>query len=115
MSSPSARFLLKSSALFSKMAIRLLSRSTISLPLPSLVASLKSGMSDSLLALARGAIIFLLIWSPMSGLPFERDHILESCALRDGDRGVGLAGVLVADVFDEEQDEDIILVLAGIH
>ncbi len=71
MSSPSARFFEKSSAGFSKMAIRLVSRSTISLPLPSLVASLKSGMSDSLLALASGAMIFLLIWSPMSGLPLS--------------------------------------------
>ena len=34
--------------------------STISLPLPSLVASLKFGMSDSLLALASGPMIFLL-------------------------------------------------------
>jgi hypothetical protein len=30
------------------------------LPLPNLLASLKSGMSDSLLALASGAMIFLL-------------------------------------------------------
>ncbi len=71
MSSPSARFFEKSRAGFSKMAIRLVSRSTISLPLPSLVASLKSGMSDSLLALASGPRIFLLIWSPMSGLPLS--------------------------------------------
>src|SRR5713101_4570779 len=68
MSSPSARFFEKSSAGFSKMATRLVSRSTISLPVPSLAASLKSGKSDSLLALASGAMIFLLIWSPMSGL-----------------------------------------------
>jgi hypothetical protein len=27
----------------------------------------------------------------------------------------GLAGVLVADVLDEQQDEDVVLVLAGIH
>jgi hypothetical protein len=71
MSSPSARFFEKSSDLFSKMAIRLVSRSTISLPLPSLLASLKSGKSDSLLALASGPMIFLLIWSPMSLLPLR--------------------------------------------
>ena len=53
------------------MAMRLVSRSTISLPLPSLAASLKSGKSESLLALASGAMIFLLIWSPMSGLPLS--------------------------------------------
>ena len=42
---------------FSKMAMRLVRRSTISLPLPSLLGSLKSGMSDSLLAwpAARGS------------------------------------------------------------
>jgi hypothetical protein len=71
MSSPSARFFEKSSAGFSKMAIRLVSRSTISLPLPSFPASLKSGKSDSLFSFASGAMIFLLIWSPMSGLPFR--------------------------------------------
>jgi len=36
-----------------------------------LLASLKSGISDSLLALASGPMIFLLIWSPMSGLPLS--------------------------------------------
>ena len=61
MSSSSARFFEKSSALFSKIAISLVSRSTISLPVPSLVASLKSGMSDSLLAVANGPMIFVLI------------------------------------------------------
>ncbi len=34
---------------------------------------------------------------------------------RDGDWGVGLAGVFVADVFHEQQDEDVILVLTGVH
>jgi hypothetical protein len=103
MSSPSARFFEKSSAGFSKMATRLLSRSTISLPPPSFAASLKSGKSESLLAFASGAMIFLLIWSPMSAC-LEGDHILEARALGDGDWRVGLAGVLIADIFDEEQD-----------
>jgi len=71
MSSFSARFLEKSRAGFSKIEIRLVSRSTISLPLPSFGASLKSGMSDSLFSLASGAMIRLLIWSPMSLLPFS--------------------------------------------
>jgi hypothetical protein len=48
-------------------------------------------------------------------LALERDHVLEAGAGRDRDRRVGLAGVFVADVLDEEQDEDVILVLAGIH
>src|SRR4029453_465809 len=38
---------------------------------PSFPASLKSGMSDKLLAWASGPRIFLFIWSPMSGLPFS--------------------------------------------
>ncbi len=53
------------------MAMRLLSFSTISLPLPSFSGSLKSGMLTSLLALASGAMIFLLMSSPMVGLPFN--------------------------------------------
>ena len=48
-------------------------------------------------------------------LALERDHVLEAGARRDGDRRVGLAGVLVADVLDEQQDEDVVLVLAGVH
>ena len=71
--------------------------------------------SDSLLALASGAMIFLLIWSPMSDLPLSATMSLKLAPVRDGDRRVGLAGVLVADVLDEQQDEDVVLVLAGIH
>ena len=55
----------------SKIAMRLVRRSTISLPLPSFDGSLKSGMSDNWFALASGATIFLLIWSPMSVLPLR--------------------------------------------
>jgi hypothetical protein len=53
------------------LGLRFVSRSTISLPLPSLLASLKSGNSDSWFASSRGLRIFLLIWSPMSGLPLR--------------------------------------------
>src|ERR1019366_328682 len=115
MSSPSARFLEKSRALFSNMATKLVSLSTISLPLPSLVASLKSGMSDSLLAFASGAMIFLLIWSPMSGLPLSATMSLK---LEPGGMVIGAYGtpsVFVANVLNEEQDEDVVLVLAGVH
>ena len=45
----------------------------------------------------------------------EGDHVLEARALGDCDRRVRPAGVLVADVLDEEQDQDVVLVLAGIH
>ena len=41
--------------------------------------------------------------------------ILEARTGRNRDRRVGLAGVFVADVLDEQQDEDVILVLAGVH
>jgi hypothetical protein len=33
----------------------------------------------------------------------------------DDDRRVRHASVFIADVFDEQQDEDMVLVLAGIH
>ena len=49
------------------------------------------------------------------GLALERHHVGEAGAGRDGDRRVGLAGVLVADVLHEQQHEDVVLVLAGIH
>ena len=49
------------------------------------------------------------------GLALQRHHVLEARARRDGDGGVGQAGVLVADVLDEQQDQDIVLVLAGVH
>ena len=48
-------------------------------------------------------------------LALERDHVLEARAFGNGDRRERLAGVFVADVFDEQQDEDVVLVLAGIH
>jgi len=48
-------------------------------------------------------------------LALEGHHVLEAGASGDGDRRVALAGIFVADVLDEEQDEDVILVLAGVH
>jgi hypothetical protein len=48
-------------------------------------------------------------------LAFEGDHVFEAGAGRDGDRRIRHASVLVAYVLDEKQDEDIVLVLAGIH
>lgn len=47
----------------------------------------------------------------------EGDHVLEARALRDGDRRgeVAAAPVLVGDVFDEQHEQDIVLVLTGIH
>ena len=48
-------------------------------------------------------------------LALERNHVLEAGALRDDDGSERNAGIFVADVFDEQKDEDIVLVLAGIH
>jgi hypothetical protein len=49
------------------------------------------------------------------GPALEGNHVPEAGARGDDDGGVGVAGVFVADVFDEEQDQDIVLVLAGVH
>ena len=46
---------------------------------------------------------------------FEGDHVFEAGAFGDGDGGVVHAGVFVADVLDEEEDEDVVFVLAGVH
>ena len=51
----------------------------------------------------------------MSGLPLSATMSLKLAPFGNRDRRVGHAGVFVADVFDEEQDEDVVLVLAGIH
>ncbi len=48
-------------------------------------------------------------------LALEGDQVFEARAFGDRDRCVLLAGIFVADVFDEEQHEDIVLVLAGVH
>jgi len=49
------------------------------------------------------------------GLALEGDHVLEAGTLGNGDRRIGLAGVLVADVLHEQQHQHVILVLARIH
>jgi len=49
------------------------------------------------------------------GLTLERNHVLEGCAFGYGDRSVGHTDVFVADVFDEEQKENVVLILAGVH
>src|ERR1039458_2933976 len=48
-------------------------------------------------------------------LALERNHILEACPFWNRDRRVGNASVFVADIFDEQQYKDVVLVLAGIH
>ena len=53
----------------------------------------------------------------MSLLPLEGDHVLEAGALwnRDGRGEVIGVAVFVGDVFDEQHEQDVVLVLAGIH
>ncbi len=50
-------------------------------------------------------------------LAAEREHVLEARALGDRDRRgeVGAVAVLVGDVLDEQHEQDVVLVLAGIH
>ncbi len=48
-------------------------------------------------------------------LALEGDHVLETCAFGYDDRRVLNTSVLVADILDEQQYEDVVLVLAGIH
>ena len=45
----------------------------------------------------------------------ERHHVGKAGTCRNGDGREGLTGVLVADVFDEQQHQHIVFVLAGIH
>ena len=45
----------------------------------------------------------------------QGDHVLEAGILGDCDWRIGRARVFVADVFDEQQHQDVVLVLAGIH
>ena len=49
------------------------------------------------------------------GAAFQRDHVGKARAGGNGDGCEGHAREFVADVFDEEEDEDVILVLARIH
>jgi len=51
------------------------------------------------------------------GLALERHHVLEGCARRnDHRRGKVVAvTVLVADVLDEQHEQHVVLVLAGVH
>ena len=48
-------------------------------------------------------------------VPLERDHVGKAAAGWNLDQRIGLAGISVRDVFDEEQDEDVILVLRSVH
>jgi hypothetical protein len=51
------------------------------------------------------------------GLALEGDHVREAGTFGDDDRRgeITTVAVLVADVLDEQHEEDVVLVLAGIH
>jgi len=42
-------------------------------------------------------------------------HVGKSAALGHVEEGILLAGIFVGDVFNEEENEDVILVLRGVH
>ena len=44
-----------------------------------------------------------------------RDHVGESAAGGNIDQGIGVAGILVGKLFNEQQDQHVVLVLARIH
>ena len=48
-------------------------------------------------------------------LALEGDHVLETGTFGDGYRRIRDARVLVGDVFDEQQDENVVLILASVH
>lgn len=49
------------------------------------------------------------------GRTLQSHHVCKAGSSRDGDWGVRLTSVLVADVLHEQQNQHVILVLAGIH
>ena len=57
----------------------------------------------------------LLILSPISLLPLSGDHVVERAARRDLDQAVRVGLGLVRDVLHEQQRQDVVLVLAGVH
>jgi hypothetical protein len=85
------------------MATRLERRSTISFPLPSLSASLKSATSITpLRSLASASLaMILLIFVPDLFVALQRDHVGEAAALRYVEQVALLAGRLVGDVLHE--------------
>jgi hypothetical protein len=85
------------------------------LPIPKLCGVIEVGKVGQLVGVGQGGNDLLVDLVADVALALERHHVLEARTWRNGDRRVGLAGELVADVFHEQQDEDVILVLAGIH
>ncbi len=103
------------------MSIRLVSRSTISLPLPNFAGSLKFAnrctttrvvgvgqrLRMTLLILVTDLLVALAA-ATISAKPVPSGMV-------DQRRRRSSAAVFVGDVFDKQQDQDVVLVLAGIH
>jgi hypothetical protein len=48
-------------------------------------------------------------------IALQRHHVGKAAALGHVKEGILLAGIFVGDVFDEEENEAVILVLRGVH
>ena len=48
-------------------------------------------------------------------LSLQGDHVSKARAVRNGDRRVRHSRVFVTDILDEQQNEDVVLVLTGVH
>ena len=46
---------------------------------------------------------------------FQLHHVVETAAIGDFNERVGLCGVLVGDILHEQQRQDVVLVLGGVH
>ena len=110
----------KSSSGFWKMPIRLVRRSTIAWPSPELVGVVEIGevaAGEAGVGVDQRLDDLRIDLVADVALALECDHVLEAGALGDGDgRGEVVAvAVLVGDVLDEQHEQDVVLVLAGIH
>ena len=57
----------------------------------------------------------LFILSPMSTFALQGQEVVEGTAFRNVDQAVGVGLGLVRDVLHEQQSQDVVLVLRGIH
>ena len=119
MSSCSARFCEKSSAGILEDVDQVGQPLDLRLPFAELVRIVEVGevaAGEPVLASISGAMTCVLILSPMSLLPLSATMSLKLAPF-----GIVIGGaklvvrVLVGDVLDEQHEQDVVLVLAGIH
>ena len=82
--------------------------------MPEFVGVVEVRQVGELIGVGQGTDDFLVDPVADVGLAFERRHVPEARSFGDRDGGVGEVGVFVADVLEEEQDEHVVLVLAGV-